>query len=254
MTTKKKEKSKRTGREIVVAKPIRFSMPSQPYMKRTKRNPARWVIAYTALLALIILAAVGGTFYFTYRPAATVPYLPILTVTPTLIQEATSDPSPTPTGPPPADKVSKEGKLFIMALEGLMISPYEDAGGRCTVGYGHLLNDGPCAGFGQISMAKALDYFDHDISNVEDILQDDLDGVNLNQCQYDAIASFVYNVGPWTWRMSSVIVSLRLDNLVDVSYELLGYVYINGGTPLHSLEARRKAEGRLFDECRYRGS
>ena len=39
--------------------------------------------------------------------------------------------------------LSKAGAAFIGAFEGLRLTPYNDAAGHATVGYGHLLHYGP---------------------------------------------------------------------------------------------------------------
>jgi GH24 family phage-related lysozyme (muramidase) len=172
---------------------------------------------------------------------------------PTEIFISTVIPEPTNTPLPVVSSVSQEGQKFIMIFEALSLVPYNDIGGKCTVGYGHYLYDGPCQSDTPISEAKAVRLFDEDIAITESVLNDDLEDVELNQCQYDALASFIFNVGKYVWRMSSVSIAVRFGELEEVSYQLQRYIYPSGGGyPLASLEFRRRAEGRLFDECRYR--
>lgn len=253
MTTKKK--SKRTGREIVVAKPIRFSMPHN-YGNKPKRNPARWVIAYTAVLALIILGAVGGTFYLTYQPAATVPYLPILTITPTATPvekyiEKTVIVIVTATPLPPAKKVSENGKKFIAFFEGDSLTAYFDIGMHCTIGTGHRVDPIYCLGELKVSVDQSREWFEQDIRNTERHLAEKLGGVRLNQCQFDALASFHFNLGSYYFDHSGMIETLQEGNLTAIPDIFAKFVYSEGKGPIRGMSLRRAAEARLFSECDY---
>jgi GH24 family phage-related lysozyme (muramidase) len=102
-------------------------------------------------------------------------------------------------------ETSSEGEEFIKYWEDRKLYPYEDAGGTCTIGWGHVLpNDGNgCRGWPKktygngITTQTAQMFFDADIKIFEKLLHDTLT-VDLTQAQFDALVSYTFNTGDQT--------------------------------------------------------
>lgn len=70
--------------------------------------------------------------------------------------------------------------------------------------------------------------------------------LSLRQCQWDAIVSFVFNVGIGNFRSSTLLAKIRTnpdDN--SIMDEFLRWVYANGKV-MKGLQKRRLAEMKLY--------
>lgn len=94
--------------------------------------------------------------------------------------------------------LSEAGAAFIAKEEGFSYYPYDDIAGHCTVGNGVLLHYGPCT-----PEQKSTKY---DTKNLSAMLNTRLNEAQryvrlfvtdtaLSQHQFDALTSFVFNVG-----------------------------------------------------------
>ena len=111
-------------------------------------------------------------------------------------------------------KASDEVKLTIKNYEGCRLTAYKLPGeSNWTIGWGH---SGPDVYEGmKISAEQADDLFDNDIKVFEDAVNgwNDQYGLNLNQCEFDALVSITYNFGAYwvsyydTWRLSKYVKS-----------------------------------------------
>ena len=89
-------------------------------------------------------------------------------------------------------KTSQNGIDLIKRFEGLELESYRDIAGIWTIGYGHT---GPEVGIDQhISEQEAEALLRHDLVSREKAVSG-LVNVPLNQFEFDALVSFVYNVG-----------------------------------------------------------
>jgi len=83
---------------------------------------------------------------------------------------------------------------LIEHFEGLRLTAYRDACGVWTIGYGHT---GDGAGFARtITQEEADRLLAQDVSAAENIVRTACAGIHLTQGQFDALVSFVFNVGP----------------------------------------------------------
>ena len=83
-----------------------------------------------------------------------------------------------------------------------------------------------------------------DIETAENIVSAEC--LNLRQCQFDALVSFVFNVGVGNFRKSTLLKKIKAnpdDN--SIMDEFLRWVYANG-VVLPGLQKRRLAEMRLY--------
>lgn len=147
--------------------------------------------------------------------------------------------------------VSSNGVRFIAEWEGFRSTLYNDALGHCTIGYGHLVHRGRCNGSEPvhfkrgITREQGLTLLQQDIRSHASIIDAKVK-VSLRQHQYDALASFVYNVGTGGFAGSTLLRKLNGGDYAAVPSELMRWT--NGGLP--GLVRRRRAEGELFKSGR----
>jgi len=151
--------------------------------------------------------------------------------------------------------LSGDGAQFIGRFEGFRGSLYNDAAGNCTIGYGHLVHRGRCNGSEPAEFKKGIGE-----QQAEELLRTDAQTaadavrrfvhVPLNQAQFDALVSFVYNLGAGAFEGSTLLKDLNARNFAAVPGQLEQWVHA-GGQVLAGLVARREAEARLFTTGRY---
>lgn len=137
--------------------------------------------------------------------------------------------------------ISSRGLDLIQRFEGLRTHAYRDTGGVWTIGYGHTKDVTP----GQIiTEQQATVLLTEDIMDAEAAVNR-MVKVPLEQHEFDALVSFVFNVGHGAFRSSTMLALLNEGKLLYVPRELLRWVHDNG-VVLRGLVRRRLAEARLF--------
>lgn len=138
-------------------------------------------------------------------------------------------------------KTSDNGIEFIKKHEGLRLKAYLCPAGKPTIGYGHTEGVKP----GQtITEEEAEQLLREDLIVVEnEINKHNLD---INQNQFDALVSFVYNVGVGNFRTSTLLKKIKTDpNDKTIANEFKRWVYSNG-KKLPGLAKRREEEAKLY--------
>jgi lysozyme len=138
-------------------------------------------------------------------------------------------------------KTSDNGIELIKRFEGLRLKAYLCPAGKPTIGYGHTEGVKP----GQtITEEEAEQLLREDLIVVEnEINKHNLD---INQNQFDALASFVYNVGVGNFRTSTLLKKIKADpNDKTIANEFKRWVYSNG-KKLPGLVKRREEEAKLY--------
>ena len=133
----------------------------------------------------------------------------------------------------------------IKDFEGFMPNPYYDSAGVLTVGYGHTKN--PNA-YKNLTKVQAHNLLLRDLAVYERQLNNYIKtrGYKLNQNQFDALVSFLYNVG--SIRLESGLDKAIKTNIpLNVSAVLKRYVFA-GGQALQGLITRRNWEANLYLE------
>ena len=136
---------------------------------------------------------------------------------------------------------SPKGIALIKEFEGLRLKAYQCPGGVWTIGYGHTAGVKPGM---LISKAQAEEYLKADLIAFERYLNGL--GLFLNQNQFDALISFIYNVGTGNFSNSTLLRKVRAnpqDN--SIMDEFLRWVYSKGRV-LPGLQRRRLAEMKLY--------
>jgi len=135
------------------------------------------------------------------------------------------------------------GVELIKEFEGLRLDAYRDAVGVWTIGFGHT--------------RTAREGMSVDRGEAHDLLREDLKWaenavnqyvlVDLNQGQFSALVSFVFNVGVNAFISSTLLQVINDEEFNYVPRELTRWVYA-GGDSLKGLARRRVAEAALFME------
>ena len=137
---------------------------------------------------------------------------------------------------------------LIKRFEGLRLTPYLDAAGYWTVGYGHYLTSTELAGGAKtrtIDEPTADELLANDCEwAVEQVLR--LVHVPLAQGQLDALTDFTYNLGVERLAGSTLLKLLNLGNYADAGQQLLRWD-MAGGEHLAGLTLRRQAELALWE-------
>ncbi|MCM1333195.1 MAG: lysozyme [Bacteroides sp.] len=144
-------------------------------------------------------------------------------------------------------KTSELAKAKIKEMEGLRLEAYRCPSGVLTIGYGHTGAD--VAKGMKITQARADALFDGDIARTEREVDMALEMANVNQCQYDALVSFTYNLGAGNLRKSTLLKKVKsYPGNPSISDEFRRWVY-SKGKRLPGLVKRREWEAsRYFGE------
>lgn len=140
---------------------------------------------------------------------------------------------------------------YIKQEEGFVPFPYDDPAGNCSVAHGHLIHYGKCDGraeesqFQNITPERAEDLFQSDLYATEQAVKAAVN-VKLNQNQFDALVSFVYNVGAGNFLESDLLGYLNDEDFSRVPEEIERFVYGSDEKEYAGLEERRQFEADLF--------
>lgn len=138
-------------------------------------------------------------------------------------------------------RISEKGLALIKRFEGYRPRAYVCSGGKWTIGYGHTASVNP-----QDSIT---------IESAERLLQEDCllaemtvasaVKVALSRNQFDALVSFVFNVGRRNFIKSTLLKKLNTGDVKGAADEFLKWTYAKGKKS-DGLLRRRKAERELF--------
>lgn len=143
-------------------------------------------------------------------------------------------------------KVSKRGIDFIKKHEGLRLTAYLCPANVWTIGYGTTKN----VKRGQrITEQQAEDMLKDDLADFEKTVNTHVTAP-MTQWQFDAMVSFVYNVGVGAFRASTLLKRLNALEYVEVPRQLMRWTR-GGGKVLPGLVRRRQEEAKLFTEAKY---
>jgi len=139
-------------------------------------------------------------------------------------------------------EISKEGLSLIKKFEGCELEAYKCAAGVWTIGYGSTkgVKEGDT-----ITQEEADELLLHEMEEYEGYIND-MVTVDLKQNQFDALVSWVFNLG--SSNLSSSTLLNRLNNKMwdDVPNQIKRWNKA-GGQVLQGLIRRREAEALLFE-------
>lgn len=150
-------------------------------------------------------------------------------------------------------ETSKTGIDLIKKYEGLKLKPYLCPAGIPTVGYGTTVYpNGRKVKLTDKAITKeqAESYLRFDVQNKCENYINVLVKQPINQNQFDALVSFVYNLGASAFERSTLLKKINQNpNDLSIEAEFLKWINarVNGKlTPLNGLEKRRSEEAILY--------
>lgn len=144
-------------------------------------------------------------------------------------------------------QLDKYGRKFIERWEGIRLLAYQCSAGIWTIGLGSTrYSDGEPVRQGDRlkSEKEAWELFEHTLTPYEDAVSRGIK-VPLNQNQFNALVSLVYNIGIGAFHASTLKRKLNAGDYDGVPAEFLRWDKA-GGKPLLGLTNRRISEAGLF--------
>ena len=140
-------------------------------------------------------------------------------------------------------KASGNAIALIKEFEGCRYRAYDCPAGVCTIGYGH--TKGVYSGM-NITQEDAERFLAEDIAEVEKAINQSV-FISLNQNQFDALVSFVFNIGIPAFYKSTLLQKLNLGAFRVIPYEMNRWCNIKGKFS-KGLQNRRNKEVALFQK------
>lgn len=142
-------------------------------------------------------------------------------------------------------RISDVGIELIRRFEGLELESYQDIAGVWTIGYGHTETAGPDQ---KINEREAEELLRRDLGPRERAVEQ-LAGVALNQNEFDALVSFVFNVGANAFKTSTARKRLNRNDRMGAAEALTWWNKATIGGVLREVKGltrRRVSESALF--------
>lgn len=143
--------------------------------------------------------------------------------------------------------MSRKGVILLKKLEGLKLKAYKDSAGKSTIGWGHLINlpgEAYLHRKNGINVGTAEKLFKKDIKTAESAVNKWVTSpVTTNQ--YDALVSFVYNVGEGAFGTSTMLKYINKGEHQKAANEFPRWRYA-GKKEVAGLVKRRAIEQQLF--------
>jgi len=138
--------------------------------------------------------------------------------------------------------ISQEGLSLIKKFEGCELEAYKCAAGVLTIGYGSTkgVKEGDT-----ITQEEADKLLLHEMKEYEGYINNNVT-VDLKQNQFDALVSWVFNLGPANLKASTMLKVLNNKEYDDVPAQIKRWNKA-GGKVLQGLIRRREAEALLFE-------
>ena len=130
---------------------------------------------------------------------------------------------------------------LVKSFEGFRNHAYKDAVGVLTIGYGHIAGVRPND---TCTEEQAAVWLDCDLQMADRAISK-LVTAPLEQEQFDALASFVYNLGIGSLAHSTLLKKVNACDWDGAASEFMEWTHA-GGKVLEGLVRRRAAESRLF--------
>lgn len=141
-------------------------------------------------------------------------------------------------------QIDEKGLDMIKSFEGCKLSAYKCVASEkyFTIGFGHYGSD-VHAGM-TITEERATELLRNDVSGAELVVNEKVK-VPITQSMFNALVSFVYNVGSGNFCKSTLIKKLNLKDYKGASEEFHKWRK-SGGMVLRGLEVRREREKKEF--------
>jgi lysozyme len=140
--------------------------------------------------------------------------------------------------------ISEQGLALIRKFEGFSATPYICPAGLKTIGYGHVIREGENLPETGINREQGEIILKQDVSLYSEAIGR-LVSIPLNQNQFDALVSLVYNIGIYAFEKSSLLRFLNQGDFEKTAAEFNRWIYVKKQKN-RGLIARRAAEIQLF--------
>lgn len=140
--------------------------------------------------------------------------------------------------------ISQKGLDFIKNFEGLKLKVYLCPAGKRTIGYGHVL--GTTERYNEITKETAENILRNDLKASEYVINKSVTA-KLNQEQFDALVSLVFNWGAGNFLKSKGLIKLNNSDYEGAMKEFKEVVRV-GKIKLAGLERRRNEEFKNFTD------
>lgn len=139
---------------------------------------------------------------------------------------------------------SQKATNLVSEFEGFSSVAYQDGNGIWTIGFGHTAN---VKGADVTTRDAALVWLSNDLDTADNCINRYVK-VPLNQNQFDALCSFVFNIGCGNFSKSTCFRNLEASQYAAAGAAMLMWNKIAGQVS-PGLDRRRKAEQALFSEA-----
>ena len=139
--------------------------------------------------------------------------------------------------------ISKEGIALIKKFEGCELEAYQCAAGVWTIGYGSTkdVKEGDT-----LTQKEADNLLLHEMQEYEGYIKE-LVKIPLKQNQFDALVSWVFNLGPANLKASTMLKFLNAGDYHLIPSQIKRWNKANGKV-LEGLIRRREAEALMFED------
>ena len=137
--------------------------------------------------------------------------------------------------------ISTAGVDLLTHFEGLRLEAYQDSVGVWTIGYGHTKGVIPSM---KITESQANNLLKTELIEYQNYINS-MVKVNLDQCQFDALVCWVYNLGPTNLSNSTLLTLLNQGVKLQIPKQIRRWNKA-GGKVLKGLVRRREAEALMF--------
>ncbi len=136
---------------------------------------------------------------------------------------------------------SWKGKNLIKNFEGFRENAYYCSSGIPTIGYGH--TTGVVMG-DTCTKEQAEMWLDSDLKTAEATVNNE--SLKISQNQFDALVSFVFNVGSGMFKTSTLLKKIKADPDDKTIADEFAKWKLSGGVVVAGLVTRRTAESELY--------
>jgi Phage-related lysozyme (muraminidase) len=146
--------------------------------------------------------------------------------------------------------ISEAGINFIANYEKFYAAPYRGLDSQNqTIGYGHVITLGE--NFDILTEDEAKAILQKDLQGFVQLVNNITNGLNINQCQFDALVSFSYNCGANELKYSSLLKDIKSGSTNEIiKDDFLMWIYCNHEKSL-GLYRRRYDEYEMYSNGDY---
>lgn len=140
--------------------------------------------------------------------------------------------------------ISPRGLEFIRRMEACRLEAYQDSVGIWTIGYGHIR--GPVREGDTCTQEQAEAWLLEDVASIAERCIQNMVKVDLTQQEYDALCSFIFNLGCSAFRNSTLLRKLNDGDFDGAAEQFAKWNHADNKVIL-GLTHRRQAERELFE-------